>query len=159
MTQDLTDVVYLTEEGLQKIKDELAYLKGEKLEELANKLQIAIAQGDLKENADYHAAKEEQGFVDGRIKDLEDSLRRAKIIEDAKSTDIVHVGHTVTVVEVGDDYEETYHIVGPHEADPSNGRISNESPIGRALLGAKKGHTVAVETPGGQIQLQVQNIS
>jgi transcription elongation factor GreA len=159
MTQDLNDVVYLTEEGLQKIKDELVYLKGEKLEELASKLQIAIAQGDLKENADYHTTKEEQGFVDGRIKDLEDSLRRAKIIEDADSTDVVQVGHTVTVVEVGDDFEETYYIVGAHEADPSNGRISNESPIGRAMLGAKKGQTVAVETPGGQIQLQIQNIS
>ena len=82
MTQDFNDVVYLTEEGLQKIKEELAYLKGAKLEELAIKLQAAIAQGDLKENADYHAAKEEQSFVDGRIKDLEDSLRRAKIIQD-----------------------------------------------------------------------------
>lgn len=159
MTQDLNDVVYLTEEGLQKIKDELVYLKGEKLEELANRLQIAIAQGDLKENADYHSTKEEQGFVDGRIKDLEDSLRRAKIIEDVGPSDVVRVGHTVTVVEVGDDYEETYYIVGAHEADPSNGRISNESPIGSAMLGAKKGQTVAVQTPGGQIQLQIQNIT
>ena len=160
MTQDLTDVVYLTEEGLQKIKEELAYLKGEKQEELATKLQIAIAQGDLKENADYHAAKEEQGFVDGRIKDLEDSLRRAKIIEDVGPADKVRVGHTVTVLELddGDEYEATYTIVGAHEADPSNGRISNESPFGRALLGAKKGTTVAVQTPGGQIQLRIQTI-
>lgn len=161
MTQGFNDVVYLTEEGLQKIKDELAYLKGEKREEMANKLQIAIAQGDLKENADYHAAKEEQGFVDGRIKDLEDSLRRAKIIQDVGPADKVRVGHTVTVLEIdeGETYEATYHIVGAHEADPSNGRISNESPIGRALLGAKKGQTVAVQTPGGQIQLQIQSIS
>lgn len=161
MTQDFNDVVYLTEEGLQKIKDELAYLKGEKREELANKLQIAIAQGDLKENADYHAAKEEQGFVDGRIKDLEDSLRRAKIIQDVGPADKVRVGHTVTVLELdeGESYEATYYIVGAHEADPGNGRISNESPIGRALLGSKKGQTVAVQTPGGQIQLQIQSIS
>lgn len=160
MTQDFNEVVYLTKEGLQKIKDELAYLKGEKQEELASKLQTAIAQGDLKENADYHAAKEEQGFVEGRIKDLEDSLRRAKIIQDVGPADKVRVGHTVTVVEVGeDDFEETYHIVGAHEADPSNGRISNESPIGRALLGAKKGQIVSVATPGGQIQLQIQSIS
>ncbi|GJM43145.1 MAG: transcription elongation factor GreA [Ardenticatenaceae bacterium] len=161
MTQGFNDVVYLTEEGLQKIKDELAYLKGEKREEMANKLQIAIAQGDLKENADYHAAKEEQGFVDGRIKDLEDSLRRAKIIQDVGPADKVRVGHTVTVLELdeGESYEATYYIVGAHEADPANGRISNESPIGRALLGSKKGQTVAVQTPGGQIQLQIQSIS
>lgn len=161
MTQDLTGVVYLTEEGLQKIKDELAYLKGEKQEELADKLQVAIAQGDLKENADYHAAKEEQGFVEGRIKDLEDSLRRAKIIEDVGPADRVRVGHTVSVLELdeGEEYEATYTIVGAHEADPSNGLISNESPIGRALLGAKKGQTVAAETPGGQIQMRVQSIS
>jgi transcription elongation factor GreA len=161
MTQDFTDVVYLTEEGLQKIKDELAYLKGEKREELANKLQTAIAQGDLKENADYHATKEEQGFVDGRIKDLEDSLRRAKIIEDVGPSDKVRVGHTVTVLEMdeGEEYEATYTIVGAHEADPGNGLISNESPIGRALLGAKKNQKVAVETPGGQIQLKIQKIA
>lgn len=160
MSHDLTEVVYLTEEGLQKIKDELAYLKGEKLEELALKLQTAIAQGDLKENADYHAAKEEQGFVDGRIKDLEDSLRRAKIIEDVGPADKVRVGHTVTVMEMdeGEEFEAKYTIVGAHEADPSNGRISNESPFGRALLGAKQGQTVAVQTPGGQLQLRVQTI-
>ncbi len=161
MTQDLNNVVYLTKEGLQKIKDELAYLKGEKLEELALKLQTAIAQGDLKENADYHAAKEEQGFVDGRIKDLEDSLRRAQIIQDVGPANKVRVGHTVTVIELdeGEEYEATYHIVGAHEADPSNGRISNESPFGRALIGAKKGQTVSVQTPGGQIQLRVKTIA
>lgn len=160
MTQDFNDVVYLTEEGLQKIKEELVYLKGEKREELANKLQIAIAQGDLKENADYHAAKEEQGFVDGRIKDLEDSLRRAKIIEDVGPADKVRVGHTVTVIEMdeGEEYEATYTIVGAHEAAPSKGLISNESPFGRALLGAKKGQAVTVQTPGGQIQLRIQTI-
>lgn len=161
MTQNLTEVVYLTEEGLQKIKNELAFLKGEKQEELANKLQIAIAQGDLKENADYHAAKEEQGFVDGRIKDLEDSLRRAKIIEETGPADKVRVGHTVTVMELddGEEFEAKYTIVGAHEADPSNGLISNESPFGRALLGAKKGQTVSVQTPGGQLQLRVMTIA
>lgn len=161
MTHDLNDVVYLTEEGLQKIKDELAYLKGEKLEELATRLQAAISQGDLKENADYHATKEEQGFVDGRIKDLEDSLRRAKIIQDVGPADVVRVGHTVTVLELDEDdeFEATYYIVGAHEADPGNGRISNESPIGQALLGKKKGQAVAVQTPGGQIQLKIQSIS
>jgi transcription elongation factor GreA len=153
-----TDVVYITKEGLQKIHEELEYLKTVKREELSNKLQFAIAQGDLSENADYHAAKEEQGFIEGRIRDLEDSLRRAQVIEDHVPADRVSVGNKVTVVEVGYDEEETYHIVGPHEANPGNGRISNESPFGRALLGAKKGQIVRVETPGGTIQLKVKAI-
>lgn len=156
----LNDVVYVTSEGLQKIKEELDYLTGEKREEIAQKLEAAIAQGDLKENADYHAAKEEQAFVEGRIRDLEDSLRRAKIIEHEGPSNQVRVGSRVTVVEVGyEDEPETYHIVGAHEADPASGRISNESPIGRALLGAKKGQVVAAETPGGQIELQIQSIN
>lgn len=153
------DVVYLTEEGLQKIKEELAFLTGEKREELASKLQAAIAQGDLKENADYHAAKEEQGFVEMRIKDLEDSLRRAEIIKPDKRSNKVRVGSKVTVAEEGfEDEAETYTIVGAHEADPANGLISNESPIGRALLGAKKGQVVSAETPGGEIRFQIQAI-
>lgn len=153
------DVVYLTQEGLQKINDELAYLKGEKREEIAGKLQTAIAQGDLKENADYHAAKEEQGFVEMRIKDLEDSLRRAEIIKTTGPSSKVRVGSKVTVIEEGlEDEEETYTIVGAHEADPANGLISNESPIGRALIGAKKGQVVSAETPGGQIRFQIQAI-
>jgi transcription elongation factor GreA len=152
------DIVYVTEEGLQKIKDELEYLTTEKREELSLKLEAAIAQGDLKENADYHAAKEEQGWVEGRIKDLEDSLRRVQIIEDVGPSDKVQVGSVVTVVEDGFDEIETYHIVGAHEADPGNGRISNESPIGRALIGARKGQVVTAETPGGAISLQIQTI-
>lgn len=153
------DVVYLTEEGLQKIKEELAYLKGEKQLELAQKLEAAIAQGDLKENADYHSAKEEQGFVAGRIRDLEDSLRRAQVITDPGPSDRVRVGSVVTVVEEGYEDEETYYIVGAHEADPANGRISNESPIGQALLGARKGQTIVAATPGGAIRLRIQAIS
>ncbi len=149
------DVVYLTEEGLEKIKEELDYLTSIKREEISRKLEIAIAQGDLKENADYHAAKEEQGFVEGRIKDLEDALRRAKIITEDVPRDVVSVGNKVTVMEEGYDDEESYHIVGAPEADPSQGLISNESPIGRALLGAKKGQTVVALTPGGEIRLRI----
>jgi transcription elongation factor GreA len=141
------DVVYITKEGIQKIKEELAHLKTTRTEEIAAKLQTAIAQGDLKENADYHAAKEEQGFVEGRIRDLEDSLRRAKVIKDVGPSDVVRVGNTVTVFVEDDEEAETYNIVGAHEADPSNGRISNESPFGRALIGAKVGQTVAAQTP------------
>ncbi|KAA3660095.1 MAG: transcription elongation factor GreA [Chloroflexi bacterium] len=150
--------VYVTEEGLQKLKDELDQLTKVKREEVAIKLQTAIAQGDLKENADYHAAKEEQGFIEMRVKDIEDSLRRIKIIEDAGPSDVVRVGSTVTVFDEEFEEEETYYIVGAHEADPSNGRISNESPYGQALLGAKKGQYVTVQTPGGQVRLQVTGI-
>jgi len=152
------DVVYLTEEGLQKIKDELEYLTTTRREEISLKLEAAIRQGDLKENADYHDAKDEQGFVEGRIRDLEDSLRRGQLIENVGPSDVVRVGSTVIVSEEGLDENETYSIVGVHEADPANGRISNESPIGRALLGARVGDVVSVVTPSGEIRFEIQSI-
>ncbi len=151
-------VLYVTEEGLKEIEDELKYLTTVKREEISEKLAAAIAQGDLKENADYHAAKDEQAFIELRIRDLEDSLRRVEIIKDVGPSDVVYVGSTVTVTEEGYDDEETYYIVGAAEADPSNGRISNESPIGQALIGAKKGQVVSADTPAGQIRLQVKEI-
>ncbi len=152
------DTVYLTLEGLKQIEDEVAYLKTTRREEIAAKLETAIKQGDLKENADYHDAKEEQGFIEGRIRQLEDSLRRAKVIDNRGPANVIRVGSTVTVTEVGVDEEETYVIVGAHEADPTRGRISNISPIGSALLGAKKGQTVRAETPAGLIEFQVVRI-
>lgn len=158
MTVD-SDVVYVTEDGLQNIKDELEYLKTEKREEISAKLAAAVRQGDLKENADYHVTKEDQAFIEARIRDLEDSLRRVEVIKDVGPSDVVRVGHTVTVLEEDFDEVETYHIVGAHEADPGNGRISNESPYGKALLGARKGQTVTVKTPAGEVRLQVQSIS
>ena len=152
--------VYMTKEGLEKVKEELDYLQTIKREEISEKLEKAIAQGDLKENADYHAAKEEQGFTEGRIKDLEDILRRVQIIKNPGPSSVVRVGSKVTVCEVGfEDEEETYYIVGAREADPANGRISNESPIGSALIGAKKGAIVHAQTPGGQIEFKVKLIS
>lgn len=154
------EVVYVTKEGIEKIKAELEYLKNERRAEISQRLEVAISHGDLSENADYNYAKQEQGFVEGRIKDLEDSLRRAKIIETNGTNDKVRVGHTVTVVEEGyDDEPETYYIVGVHEADPSNGRISNESPIGRALLGAKLGDTVVALVPAGTVRLRITEIA
>lgn len=152
------EFVYLTPEGLQKINEELELLKTTRREEVANKLAVAIKQGDLKENADYHDAKEEQGFIESRIRDLEDTLRRAKIINESGPSNVVRIGSTVTLVEEGYDETETYLIVGAHEADPANGRISNESPIGRALIGAKKGQTVRVDTPAGLVNFVVQSI-
>jgi transcription elongation factor GreA len=155
----MDDTVYLTPEGLQRIEEELLQLKTTRREEVAAKLATAIKQGDLKENADYHDAKEEQGFIESRIRDLEDSLRRAQVITETGPSNTVRIGNTVTVTEEGYDEPETYHIVGAHEADPANGRISNESPIGRALIGAKKGQTVRVSTPAGVVNFQILTIA
>ncbi len=156
MSED--NIVYLTEEGHQKIKEELEYLKTGKRDEIAKKLQEAIAMGDLSENADYIYAKQEQAFMEGRILELEDSLRRAQIISNHTKKGVVSVGSTVTVVEEDYDEPETYRIVGVHEADPSKGFISNESPMGRALLGAKVGNKVKFETPGGGVTFVVKKI-
>ncbi len=153
------NVVYLTPAGLEAIKEELAFLKNEKRTQLSERLRKAIAMGDLSENADYHAAKEDQAFMEGRIRDLEDRLRRAKIIETAGPSERVRVGSWVTIREDGYDDEETYHIVGVHEADPAKGRISNESPFGRALLGARVGQTVRVDSPTGVLSLKVLRIA
>lgn len=153
------DVIYLTLDGFNKIKEELEHLKNVQRPEISDKLQKAIAEGDLRENADYHDAKEKQGFLEGRIRDLEESLRRAEIIRDEGPSSKVRVGSTVTMAEVGeDDEEEVYRIVGVHEADPIKGLISNESPIGRALLGAKKGQVIAAMTPRGEIKFKVLKI-
>jgi transcription elongation factor GreA len=153
------NITYITKEGLQKIKEELEFLKTDKRAEVAKRLEVAISHGDLSENADYDYAKQEQAFVEGRIKDLEYSLRRVEIIDNDGRSDKVRIGSTVTVVEEGfEDEPETYYIVGAHEADPSNGRISNESPIGSALLGAKKGQSVTVRVPAGEVQLKVTTI-
>jgi transcription elongation factor GreA len=155
----IEDAVYMTAEGLKQLQAELEYLKTTRREEISQKLGVAIAQGDLKENADYHAAKEEQGFVEGRIRTLEDSFRRAKIIENNGPSDVVRVGSKVTVIEEGYDEPETYSIVGPHEASPADGLISNESPIGSALLGAKRGQTVSIQIPAGEIRLRISEIA
>ncbi|MDA0243810.1 MAG: transcription elongation factor GreA [Chloroflexi bacterium] len=153
-----SDVIYLTQEGYAKIREELAYLKNVKRPDVSDKLQKAIAEGDLRENANYHDAKEQQGFLEGRIMDLEESLRRAQLIQDEGPTGKVRIGSTVTIVEVGDDAEEVYRIVGVHEASPVDGLISNESPIGRALLGAKKGQVVTAVTPRGETKFKVLKI-
>lgn len=154
------NAIYVTKEGLEKIKAELEHLKNDRRQEISERLELAISHGDLSENADYDYAKQEQAFVEGRIKDLEDSLRRAKVIENNGLVDKVRVGNTVTVVEEGfEDEPETYYIVGVHEADPSNGRISNESPIGHALLGAKVGDCVDALAPAGTIRLKVTAIA
>ena len=150
---------YLTPEGAAKLKLELQNLTTVKRAELSKRLREAIQMGDLSENADYIMAKEDQAFLEGRIQDLEQVLRNAKIIknEDAALYDNVSVGATVTVQEPGE-AEEIYTIVGAKEADPRMRKISNESPIGRALLGKRIGEVLKIETPGGGLVLKVVKI-
>ncbi|MBL8062102.1 MAG: transcription elongation factor GreA [Anaerolineales bacterium] len=147
---------YLTREGEAKLIAELEELKGPRREELAQRLRSAIQMGDLSENADYHKAKEDQGFLEGRIQEIEAILRNSAIIEKT-NTDSVSIGSHVTIQE--EDYDpETYHIVGPTEADPRNGRISHESPIGVALMNKKVGEIAEAATPSGKIKFKIVKV-
>jgi transcription elongation factor GreA len=149
---------YLTREGAEKLRKELVELKGPAREALSKRLRSAIQQGDLSENADYHAAKEEQGFLEGRIQELERILKNVTIIDDTKrDNSVVVVGNHVTVEEEGIG-EDTFFIVGPKEADPMNSRISFESPIGKALMEKKVGETVSITTPNGTIKMKIVSI-
>jgi transcription elongation factor GreA len=152
----MTQPTYLTPEGEKKLRAELAELTGPRREELAQRLRSAIQMGDLSENADYHKAKEDQGFLEGRIKEIEAILRNVVIIEKTNS-DVVTVGSHITVQEEGFD-PETYYLVGAKEADPRNGKISNESPIGKALMDHKAGDVVEAETPGGKLRFKIVKI-
>ena len=148
---------YLTKAGIQELQTELERLITIKRPEIARRLKSAIEMCDLSENAEYVATKEDQGFMEGRIQEIEYILANAEIIETKGGYDIVSIGAKVTIQE-GDFPEEEYHLVGSQEADPGNGRISNESPIGRALLGKKVGETIQVETPGGEINFKILKI-
>lgn len=150
--------IYLTAEGAARLQAELDELRGPKRDEMARRLRSAIQMGDLSENADYHKAKEDQGFMEGRIQEIEHILKYARIIETINiQTDTVQVGSTVTVQEA--DYPaETFYLVGASEADPRNGKISNESPIGQALIGHHAGDEVTATTPGGEIKLKILKI-
>lgn len=151
---------FLTAEGAAELRAELEYLITVKRPELAARLREAIGQGDLSENADYADAKEQQAFLEGRIQYLENLLRNATIIDEGngKAPPRVEVGCEVTIEPEGEP-AETYRIVGAAEADPRNGKISNESPIGAALLGRRKGDTVQVETPGGVWIVKIKEIA
>ena len=150
--------IYLTPEGKEKMEVELKELSGTKRVELSKRLRSAIEMGDLSENADYHKAKEDQAFLEGRIQELQYILSNAILIEDdGKPRDVVSVGASVTVQEEG--YSpETYRLVGAKEADPRNGKISNASPIGRALLEHRVGDVVEAESPGGKFKLKILKI-
>lgn len=149
---------YLTEEGAADLRRELDELKNVKRPELALKLKEAISMGDLSENADYADAKEQQAFLEGRINYLEALLRSAVVVPDSdKKQSVVRVGSVVTVQEEGFD-PETYTIVGAAEADPKVGKISNESPVGGALIGRKAKDKVRVKTPAGETVFVIKSI-
>ena len=150
---------YLTREGFEKLQQELEYLRNEKRKEVAVRLQEAMEDGELIENAEYEDAKNEQAFTEGRIKDLELLLANAHIIDedDDKEHGAIEVGSKVTIQEEKYD-PETYMIVGPAEADPKQNRISNESPLGRALMNRHSGEKVKVEAPGGAFVVEVLRV-
>ncbi len=151
--------VYFTPEGKRKLEGELHHLRTVRRPEVAEAIKSAKEEGDLSENSAYDEAKLTQGFVEGRIQTLEAQLRDSVIIENSNGSDMVNLGSQVTVLEEGETEKETYKIVGSTEADPLAGLISNESPIGKALLGKKKGDKVVVNTPGGELELKVVKIS
>ena len=148
---------FLTKEGFQKLQEELDHLRTTKRQAVAERLHEAMEGGELIENAEYEAAKNEQAFVEGRIQELDVLLATANIIEDngkAKKHDAIHVGSKVTIKE-GNFEAETFVIVGAAEANPREGKISNESPIGKAILGHKLAEIVKVETPGGTYNVKI----
>ncbi len=151
--------IYLTPEGRQKLEQELDLLRNVKREEVAEAIRSAKEEGDISENSAYDAAKEQQAFVEGRIMSLEAMLKNAVTINESTVVDSVGMMSKVTVVEKGTKDEEIYQIVGSAEADPTKGRISNESPVGRALMGKKKGDVVTVKTPAGERQLKIVSIA
>jgi transcription elongation factor GreA len=154
----MADIVYLTAEGIQKLEQELAELKGPARIALSKRLKAAIEQGDLSENADYSKAKEDQSFLEGRIQGIEAMLKNYVVIDDQNNFhEVVEIGATVTIQEGSAD-PETYFLVGPAEADPAHGRISFESPIGSALLNHKIGETVKVAAPGGDLLFHILEI-
>lgn len=152
--------VVLTYEGLKKLEEELEYLKGVKRREIAERIKQALSFGDISENSEYDEAKNEQAHMEGRIVQLESMLKHAKVIdEDEVSTESVSLGSKVKLLDMEFSEEVEYHIVGSTEADPLKMKISNESPVGSALIGKKKGNVVEVLVPDGVIKFKVLKIS
>ncbi|MBA2173509.1 transcription elongation factor GreA [Halobacillus locisalis] len=150
---------YMTEEGKQKLEEELHHLKTERRKEVVERIKIARGFGDLSENSEYDAAKDEQAFVEARITQVENMIRNAVIIEnDNANPDTVTLGKSVTFQELPDGDEETYTIVGSAEADPFEGKISNDSPMAQSLIGHSVGDKVTVATPGGDINVKIVTV-
>ena len=153
-----TKEIYLTNEGLENLKIELDELKNVRRPEVINALKEARALGDLSENAEYDAARNEQAIIENRIKEIEVMLEHAVVITEV-ATDKVGIGNKVTIEYVDDEESEEYYIVGSKEADPFSNKISNESPIAAGLIGRKKGETVDIDVPAGKISFKILGIS
>lgn len=152
------DEIIMTAEGFLNIEEELNELKTVKRPNVIEALKDARAQGDLSENADYDAARNDQAQIEARIKELEYMMDHAKIIEDKKEEGVVNLGSTVKLDYLEDDDIDEYKIVGSMEADPFNNKVSNESPIGKAILGKKVGDTVSVESPNGNYDVKILEV-
>ena len=156
----MAKAIKVTDDGLKKLQDELEYLKTEGRTDIAEKIKVARGYGDLSENSEYDDAKNEQAKIEARIVELEAMLKNVEIIKDIKgAAKTVVVGVKVKVYDEEFEEEDEYHVVGSTEADPVNNKISDESPVGRALLGHKVGDTVIVEAPAGEIKLKIVGIS
>jgi transcription elongation factor GreA len=156
----MADII-LTEEGVQKLEEELHYLKTTKRPEVAEKIKVARDFGDLSENSEYDAAQNELAIMEARIKDIEETLKNVVILDQSKiSKDIVSIGSKVTIrdLDFPDEEPETYILVGMTESNPSENKISDQSPVGKALLGKKKGEKVLVEAPGGEFEYEILDI-
>lgn len=150
----------LTDEGLKNYEQELEYLKSVKRKEVAEKIKVALSFGDLSENSEYDEAKNEQAILEARISQIESILKNVKIIDETElSNELIHVGSKVVVHDFEMDEDTTYQIVGSNEADPFNGKLSDESPVGNALLGCSVGDEVEVNTPNGVLKFKILEIS
>ena len=149
----------MTAEGKEKLEAELKNLKVVKRPEVIERIKVARSYGDLSENSEYDAAKDEQSHLEDRMSVVEEMLKYAHVVDaNSSDPDEVAVGKTVTYTEVGEDEPETYTIVGSDESDPMNGKISNDSPIAQAILGKKKGETVTISTPGGKFDVVINKV-
>ena len=150
---------YFTQEGLEKLKKELDYLKNVKRKEIAKRLKVSSSYGDLSENADYQEAREAQGFLEGRISELENLIKNATVVSDKKNIGVVQIGSVISISETDNPSEkEEFEIVGAAEANPLENKVSIESPLGKAVMNQYKGALVEVETPKGKIRYKILRV-
>ena len=157
---NMTKQTIITDEGLRRLEEELEELKTVKRKEIAEKIKVALSFGDLSENSEYDEAKNEQAIIEGRIAEIESQLKNVHVLDESElSNETVHIGSKIRIREVASGEEESYKIVGSTEADPINGRISDESPVGKAMLGHTVGDVVEVEIPSGAVSYELVEIS